>query len=380
MNTTLINKPLASCAAGFFSLGLFVSLIAIEIPRIKAELDLSELGVAGATFSLAAAAVIGMWLLPKLVHRFGSGRVQRWTWLGMCLCMPWMFAANNWWSLYLCAALVGLFSGSLDVAMNAQSLEVERAQKRPVLSALHGVFSLAGLIGGVIGYQLIAGEWGRFAHAVFFAAPCLGLWAWLSGHYIADNQRNTDTDAAPAGSRKLVILLCAVMMASLANEGSVENWAGIYLNAERGWSFADASLGYISFALAMVIGRFGGDSLRQYFALKPLLIASCSLTFAGYIFALYGPPAWLLGGYFALGLGLSLQVPLVFALIDASPQLDTVTVIAQASAVGYSGLLLGPVVVGALAAQWGLLLALSLIACLPIVQWLLLRHLLRAQR
>ena len=45
-------------------------------------------------------------------------------------------------TLFLALLALGLASGMRDVAMNAQGVEVERHRRRPVLSGLHGLWSV----------------------------------------------------------------------------------------------------------------------------------------------------------------------------------------------------------------------------------------------
>jgi hypothetical protein len=53
-------------------------------------------------------------------------------------------------ALFLSLFVLGLASGALDVAMNAQGIEVERHVARPILSGLHGLWSVGlGLGAGV---------------------------------------------------------------------------------------------------------------------------------------------------------------------------------------------------------------------------------------
>ena len=65
---------------------------------------------------------------------------------------------QGWWAL-LIMLLMGALIGCMDVAMNANAVEVERRLGRAIMSSSHGFWSLGGFVGGsagsyVIGYQI----------------------------------------------------------------------------------------------------------------------------------------------------------------------------------------------------------------------------------
>src|ERR671910_238473 len=86
-------------------------------------------------------------------------------------------------------ALVGLgvASGALDVAMNAQGIEVERRLGRPILSGLHGLWSVGLGIGAGVAAVAAAIDAGPLEHfAVVAAVLAVASLVFLRGLLPAD--------------------------------------------------------------------------------------------------------------------------------------------------------------------------------------------------
>ena len=96
----------------------------------------------------AIGALLAMPLAGAAAHRYGSRAASA---LAMVAATAWACPASRWrraWSGSALALLVlGAASGALDVAMNAQGVAVERRYRRPIMSSLHGMFSLGGMAG-----------------------------------------------------------------------------------------------------------------------------------------------------------------------------------------------------------------------------------------
>src|SRR5215213_4954928 len=113
-----------------------------RLPAIKESLELSDGELGTALVGLAIGLVVGTRLAGAPVDRFGSRPVMRvgFPLLTATLVLPGL--ADSLVALFLSLFVLGLASGALDVAMNAQGIEVERHVGRPILSGLHGLWSV----------------------------------------------------------------------------------------------------------------------------------------------------------------------------------------------------------------------------------------------
>jgi MFS family permease len=148
-------------------------------------------------------------------------------------------------------------------------------------------------------------------------------------------------------------------------EGAAADWAAVYLRNSLHAAPVVAGLGYAAYALAMVLVRLSGNRLFTSFAVHrvlPLLAAMASLGFAaGLVIA---RPASVLVGFALLGAGLGGVVPMILRAAGAVGNVDTGRAVAGVAGCGWAGFVVGPVVIGEIAAATTLHIALFLIPVL----------------
>ena len=131
-------------AAYFLVTGIIFATWASRVPAIKGGLDLSDGQFAIALLGLEAGAVLGLQLGGLIVSRTGSRRALT-TSLAVfaCALLGPAFASGL---LMLATSLFafGALKSVVDVAMNAQRLDLQRLMGCPVLSRLHAMHSLGG--------------------------------------------------------------------------------------------------------------------------------------------------------------------------------------------------------------------------------------------
>jgi len=159
--------------------------------------------------------------------------------------------------------------------------------------------------------------------------------------------------------RRLVLALGLLGICGLVGEGAAGDWSAVYLRDNLGTSAGFAALGFAAFSATMTIGRAVGDRLIHRFGVVSV-VRACGLTAtAGIALALATPvPAVTVAGFTAFGAGLSIVVPQVFAAGGRADPLRPGSGLAKVVGLGYAGMSAGPAVIGAVASQIGLHLAL----------------------
>lgn len=152
MRSGQISDRLSRGAVAYFLLtGVIFATWASRVPAIKGGLDLSDGQFAIALLGLEAGAVLGLQLGGLIVPRVGSRRALT-TSLAVFVCV--LLGPAFAPSLLLLAASLFAFAALnsvVDVAMNTQGLALQRLMGRPVLSRLHAMHSLGGVIGAGAG-------------------------------------------------------------------------------------------------------------------------------------------------------------------------------------------------------------------------------------
>lgn len=131
--------------------GMIVPLL----PSLLDEAPLRALAIGGIASTYAALQLVGMPLLGRLSDRVGRRPVLLVSIAGTTIAYLIVWAAREWWALYLAVALDGLTAGSLTAAQSAMAdlgPGPGRTKRLGWLSASHAAGIVAGpLLGGVFG-------------------------------------------------------------------------------------------------------------------------------------------------------------------------------------------------------------------------------------
>jgi FMN phosphatase YigB (HAD superfamily)/fucose permease len=371
--------PRIAVTAVFVVHGLLFASWTAHIPDVKAHLGLTDgtLGFAllGAPVGSVTAMIACSWLLPRV----GSRRIVRVALVGYCAAGPLVGLTGSLPALFGALFVWGAFQGTLDVAMNTQAIAVQRTRRRPLMSGLHGSWSIGAFAGAGIGalavaagitlsiQLLVLGTIGLLA-AGLLTARMLPAAAEQPG---MPNAATGRPDTGPRPGRPAsrwsggMVLLGAIAFAAMLCEGATADWSAVYLSGPLHTRGVVPGLGYTAFSLAMVTVRLSGNRLLTRFRPDRLLPALASVATLGFAAALLiaQPPAALLG-FGCLGIGLASVVPAVFSAAGRIPGLPPGTAVATASACGWAGFVCGPPVIGRLSAWASLPVALGLLPLL----------------
>jgi MFS family permease len=343
-----------------------------RIPAIKEHTRLSdgELGVALTGF--AAGLLIGTRLAGWPLERFGSRAVIRVATPIMAAALIGPALAGDLFSLSLALFVLGVASGLLDVAMNAQAVAVERAHRRPLMSSIHATWSIGLLVAAGTGAGAAALEIPTTVHFALAALvvagasflPLLGL---LPRH--APEFLHPDAEGQEVRRRRTpaIVALALIGFGSFFGEGAAADWSAVYLDGDLGSSDGVAALGFVGFSLGMASTRLVGDRLASRFGATAVVRAGGLVAAVGLVLGLAVPtPATAVAGFGLLGMGLAPVVPLTFSAAGNTRLGDRGTALGWVVTVSYLGAILGPIVIG-LTAEWtSLRLALGFPAVLAV--------------
>ena len=149
----------------FLANGLGIGSWAGAIPRLKADLALSDAGLSVALMAFAAGAILAMLLMGFFGHRLRSGPASVMAGFAFAGALAVLGFAHALASLSVATFLAGMTNGAMDVAMNANASDIERRWGRPIMSSFHAAFSLGGAAGALLGGWLgdrerVWGSWG----------------------------------------------------------------------------------------------------------------------------------------------------------------------------------------------------------------------------
>ncbi|WP_084960011.1 MFS transporter [Thermoactinospora rubra] len=345
----------------FVLAGLMVGTMTVRIPALTDKLGLSEAAVGGILLAWGLGALVTMQSMRAVMARMGSKAVLRIGGPLTALSMLGLALAPDLPLLVLASALFGMSFGVMDVAMNSQGSTVEQAYGRPLMNGMHAGWCVGAMAAGLLGSLAIALGLSLEANLAVVALVSLPLVVLLGRTYLPD----TPAAAAsrPADRRRMppvVYMLGAIMFFAFMVEGAVADWNGLFVRDSLGAPEAVAALGYPVFELGMLLARVTGDRLRGRFGAKGMMTVSGLATAAFYAVVLTaGTPLVAVSAMFFVGVSVATIAPMTMSLAGTATDRPG-PAIAQAGAMGYAGLLLGPVVIGFLSDVTSLRTALGL--------------------
>jgi len=372
----MTNRSLArarfSTSFLFFVLGSITATWAPHIPDVKAHLSLSPAMLGMMLLLMGAGAVTAMMVTGRLVHWLGSGRAARWAAVATAVTLPLPLFAPTPGLLAPALFLFGLAQGMMDVSINAQGVAVERAYARPVMSSLHALFSIGGLVGAGYASLLLWLGVSIPLHLVLVLVPLAIGWIVCHRHLLPDPGQVHEEAPLFAWPRGILLWLGMIAVLSMVAEGAVLDWSALYMRQGLGTGAAVAAAAFAAFSLTMTLARLTGDAIVSRYGDIAVLRGGGLIAALGLGVALVlGSPWAALVGFGCVGLGLANVVPLAFSAAGRVPGVSPGFGIAAVSTVGYGGFFVGPPAIGVVSQYAGLAVGLSLIPLFGLlIAWL----------
>jgi Na+/melibiose symporter-like transporter len=385
-----LRRSRAATRVQFLVLGVLIGAWGAHIPSIKAHHGLSDGTLSAVLLAAALGAVSSLFTAGRVMAALGARRTAAGAAVlgGVLLGSVLAFQGLPMNLLLLQVVALGACMCLFDVALNTEGTTLERLGGRPVMSQLHGMFSVGGMLGaGAVAALLGVGLsptvqlWGLGLGvglvALVAARGMLPGQVHDQGYEPGQEREPRQVQAQGAGQpgvlqaapqahfawpRGPLLVIGLLILAGMTAEGAMYDWCVLYLQQELGQPQSQAALGYAVFSASMAASRFGGDALRARFDEALLLrwgAALAAVAMAVVLLSAHPVVAWL--GFAVVGAGLALVAPILFSAAARVPGVSPAAAIASVTSVGYSGFMLGPPLIGALATASSLTWALGVV-------------------
>ena len=380
----------------FLANGLGFANLVPRFPEIVEGLGLSKgafgQAVAAASVGALVAGLAASWLISRLT----SAKVASLGMLVVALALLGAGLARSWLVLAVCLLVVGGTDSIVDVAQNAHGLRVQRRWGASIVTSFHASWSLGAVLGAAMGQALAGAGVGVGTHMVLTAVvllvlstgPLLAGW-FLPGHDRADREPDEikEFDNAPqvrsaTSSRRvgpvtiLVLLVVGLLCAaSMFPEDVAMNWSSLLLS-EQGAGAGHVGLGLVALQGTMIVGRLVGDRIIDAVGQRAVIAWGGALVTLGMSIALLlsSVPGTLLGMAIS-GAGCAVAVPVTYSAADDVEGLPPGLGLTIVSWLARLAGLLSPPVVGRLADDHGLWVALAygllggliMVSCWPVL-------------
>jgi MFS family permease len=362
-----LRRARLSVSAVFAIHGAAAGSFATRIPWIKDHLHLSAGQLGLALVAPAIGSFLSMPLAGRVLHARGHRAGNRLLigLLAAALALPAL--APDLPLLVLALFVYGAAAGVADVAMNAQAVEVEARLGRSIMSGLHGMWSVGGLLGSAVGVAATAASVPGSVHLAVAAAVLLVL-ALVACQGLLDVRPEPEEEAPPrfALPPRSAFAIGLVGFCAVFAEGAGGDWSGVYLRTVANAAPAVAAASYTAFACTMAIARLSGDAAVRRFGAVPTTRVGGVLAAAGGVLVVTASgAAQAIAGFALLGIGIAVVVPLCFAAAGHSGD-NPSRAIAGVATVTYTSGLVAPATVGAIAQATSLRVSFGVVTALTV--------------
>ena len=237
---------------------------------------------------------------------------------------------------------VGVATGALDVAINAEASRIEATFRVRVMDGLHAAFSLGVLIGG-IGAGLLRKTGAHHSWILVGVAVVITLCAAVN----RGSGEPPPRAARRARIGKGLLVVGAVLALAFVIESGLEQWSALFLERTLGSSPAVSGLGPGLFAGAMATGRLLAQKVERSSVPGRMLFAGLAAA-GGLVLAATAQHAVVaLAGFVIAGGGLALSAPTLFGVAGRlGGEGGRGAALSMVALLGYLGFLGGPPVMG----------------------------------
>jgi MFS family permease len=334
----------------YFSMGLCFASWASRIPDIKTQLNLNDAMLGSILFALPVGQFLMMPFSGKLITRFGSPRIISFAIPFYTICLINIGFVSKGWQLAIGLFFFGLAGNLCNISINTQGVAAERLYDRPIMASFHGGWSLAGFTGALIGLLMINLRVPPRWHFITVVAI---VWSIVRINYpflikgksvLNMNEPKRRFFSKPDG---ILLQLGIIGFCSMASEGAMFDWSGVYFKDVVKAPSSLVILGYTSFMIMMATGRFVADYFISRIGRKKLLQICGVMISTGLFTAVFFP--YMVSctiAFMLVGLGVSSIVPTVYSAAGKHTKVPTGIALATVSSVSFLGFLMGPPLIG----------------------------------
>lgn len=373
-----LARKRVAVAAYYFVPGLVFASWACRIPDVKHLLHLNNGQLGSILLAIPLGQLLMMGFSGVLVSKLGSKKmlvVAEVLYAAVLLAM----GCSTVFHLTLSLVGFGMMANLMNIATNTQAYLVEKLYGRNIMSSFHGLWSLGGFAGGIVGAVFANMVLPIEAH--FGTVLALSLLILSAGfHFLVnDEQARAEEEDVPKFSFRTIdpvlFLLGLMGFAGMFCEGTVYDWSGVYFTSVVKPDEFFIRAGYVAGMGAMTLGRFLADGfVTRYGAAKVLKVCGL-LILCGLLLATLLPylvTATL--GFLLVGFGISSSVPICYSIAGKLGTVKASIAITIVLSISFFGFLIGPPVIGWLAEAFNLRVALSIASLLGLIIAILSRR------
>jgi len=364
----------------FFVSGFGFSTWASRIPTIQQQLHLNEAQLGAVLFALPIGLMLTLPVTGVLLSRWDSRIIMMGGAVLFNIMLSLIGFVTRTWELVVGLFCFGASRNLLNISANAQSIGVQALYDKSIIARFHGIWSLAGFGGAALGSVMVSFKVSPGWHFLIVGLSLVLISCYAFPGSLPQQPAAREKRPWFALPDKTLVKFGLISFASMACEGTMYDWSGIYFRKAVNTSPKVATLGFVVYMISMTLGRLTGDRLTSRYGIKRMLTYSGLLIGSGLLLATLLPFPLTAGlGFMLTGFGVSCVIPMVFSMAGRSAGMSSGSAIAAVSTVGYFGFLLVPPMVGSVAELAGLRWSFGLMALFGMAITVLVQRLLTGE-
>ena len=339
----------------FFIMAFFVGLWTIRIPTIKDQINTDYFGIGLVMATFAIGSIIAMVFANNVIKMSSARTVLFYTSiLQAILWLPTPFISSL--QMFMVFSFIfGLCYGSFEISCNLYASNLEKREKKSMMSGFHAFWSLGVLTGSIATSLFLEWDISFLNNVIIYVIILLPLNIFIVLRLHVDQIENTENKHTIFFIWPLLIFILALIsMVNALTEGSVDAWGALYM---RDFIQVDGfliGLATVSFNIFMVIGRLSGDWIRDRIGVYNFLtILFITSIISLYILYSFDSILAALCGFALLGIGTSAIIPIAYSLAGKAEGIDSGAAIAIVSIAVYGTFMGAPATLGIIANNYG---------------------------
>jgi MFS family permease len=339
----------------FFIMAFFVGLWTIRIPTIKDQINTDYFGIGLVMATFAIGSIIAMVFANNVIKMSSARTVLFYTSiLQAILWLPTPFISSL--QMFMIFSFIfGLCYGSFEISCNLYASNLEKREKKSMMSGFHAFWSLGVLTGSIATSLFLEWDISFLNNVITYVIILLPFNIFIVLRLHVDQIQNTENKHSIFFIWPLLIFILALIsMVNALTEGSVDAWGALYM---RDFIQVDGfliGLATVSFNIFMVIGRLSGDWIRDRIGVYNFLtILFITSIISLYILYSFDSILAALCGFALLGIGTSAIIPIAYSLAGKAEGIDSGAAIAIVSIAVYGTFMGAPATLGIIANNYG---------------------------
>ncbi|NLK84770.1 MAG: MFS transporter, partial [Aeromonadales bacterium] len=228
--------------------------------------------------------------------------------------------------------------------------------KRPLMSGFHGGYSVGTIVGALLMSMLLTLGLGinisSLAIFIIMSAMILvGCRALVKDVKEFNAKEIKDADNTEKKSKinlpPVIIVLGFLCFIMYGSEGALLSWGTVFATQNRGIDPQIAGYFYIFFAVTMSFTRLVGNKLVSRLGRRRTVVIGALLVALGFFITAMTPHyIGMMIGFAIIGLGAGNIVPQLVSFAGTVKGIQVQSAISLINAIGFSGILLSPVIIG----------------------------------